>query len=172
MATTAESIPVPDITVRCARFSDSDGIWSILEPVIRAGETYALPRDLGRGAALSYWMAQKNEVFVAENGGHIVGTYFIGANQLGGGSHVANCGYITAIAASGRGMARAMCAHSLGHGRVCGYLAMQFNFVVSTNERAVRLWKSFGFETVGCVPKAFMHPIYGLVDALIMYRFL
>jgi ribosomal protein S18 acetylase RimI-like enzyme len=85
---------------------------------------------------------------------------------------VANCGYITSIASAGRGVARAMCAHSLEYAKTQGFLAMQFNFVVSTNDRAIRLWKSFGFETVGRLPKAFAHPLHGLIDALVMYRFL
>jgi ribosomal protein S18 acetylase RimI-like enzyme len=102
----------------------------------------------------------------------VLGTYFLRANQKGGGSHVANCGYITAARATGRGVARAMCAHSLDHARARGFQAMQFNFVVVTNERAVRLWQSFGFETVGRLPRVFRHPTLGLVDALVMHRVL
>jgi ribosomal protein S18 acetylase RimI-like enzyme len=88
----------------------------------------------------------------------------------GGGVHVANCGYMTAQHATGRGVARAMCVHSLDIARQRGFRAMQFNFVVSTNERAVRLWTSLGFETVGRLPAAFLHPLLGYVDALVMYR--
>jgi ribosomal protein S18 acetylase RimI-like enzyme len=99
-----------------------------------------------------------------------VGTYFLQANQQGGGSHVANCGYITVPWATGRGVARSMCAHSLERARERGFTAMQFNFVVSTNERALALWQHFGFEIVGRLPGAFQHPIKGFVDALVMYR--
>ena len=150
--------------------ADDDAIWSILEPMIRAGETYALPRDLGRGEALAYWLAPGHEVFVAEGDGAVVGTYYLHANQRGGGAHVANCGYVTAPGATGRGVARAMCAHSLDRARARGFRAMQFNFVVATNERALRLWESFGFATVGRLPEAFEHPTAGLVDALVLYR--
>ena len=150
--------------------ADADAIWAIIEPTIRAGETYTLPRDMPRAEALDYWFAPRHEVFVAELDCKILGTYFLQANQLGGGSHVANCGYITAPSATGRGVARAMCAHSLGHARLRGFRAMQFNFVVSTNERAVALWQSFGFEIVGRLPAAFHHPTAGYVDALVMYR--
>lgn len=156
--------------IRAATDSDQDAIWKILELVIRAGETYALPRDMSRDAALAYWLADDREVFVAENAGEVVGTYCMRANQPGGGSHVANCGYVTAPWAAGRGVARAMCRHSLAHARARGFRAMQFNFVISTNERAVRLWQSFGFEIVGRLPGAFEHPSQGFVDALVMYR--
>lgn len=156
--------------IRAARSGDSDAIWSILEPMIRAGETYCLPRDMDRAAALKFWFSDGHEVFVADDDGRVLGTYFLRPNQTGGGSHVANCGYVTATEASGRGVARAMCAHSLDHAKSRGFRAMQFNFVVSSNERAVRLWKSFGFEIVGRLPEAFQHPEVGYTDAYVMYR--
>jgi ribosomal protein S18 acetylase RimI-like enzyme len=150
--------------------ADADPIWAILEPTIRAGETYTLPRNIAPNEALEYWFAPKHEVFAAEDAVQIVGTYFLQANQQGGGSHVANCGYVTAPWATGRGIARAMCSHSLERARERGFKAMQFNFVVSTNERAIVLWKSFEFEIVGRLPGAFQHPTRGFVDALVMYR--
>jgi len=158
--------------VRPAQARDDDAIWGIIGPTIRAGETYALPRDMSRADALAYWKSPGHEVFVAEHDGMVLGTYYMRANQQGGGSHVANCGYMTAPQASGRGVARAMCAHSLAHARSRGFRAMQFNLVVSSNERAVALWQSFGFEIVGRLPAAFEHPRLGPVDAVVMYRML
>jgi ribosomal protein S18 acetylase RimI-like enzyme len=158
------------VTIRAAGEEDREAIWGILEPVIRAGETYTLPRGMSREDALAFWFAEGHEVFVAEDSAEIVGTYFLKANQKGGGSHVANCGYITAPSASGRGVASAMCEHSLERARARGFRAMQFNFVVSTNERAVRLWQKHGFEIVGRLPGAFLHPAAGYVDAFVMYR--
>ncbi|HEY4817584.1 MAG TPA: GNAT family N-acetyltransferase [Candidatus Acidoferrum sp.] len=150
--------------------ADADPIWAILEPTIRAGETYTLRRDMPCTEALDYWFAPQHEVFVAEHDAQILGTYFLQPNQQGGGSHVANCGYITAPWATGRGVARAMCGHSVDRARERGFSAMQFNFVVGTNQRAVALWQSFGFEIVGRLPGAFHHPTAGFVDALVMYR--
>src|SRR5271165_3723023 len=160
------------ITVRPACAADAGAIWEILEPTIRAGETYTLPRDMTRDMSLTYWQSPGHQVFVAEENGEVAGTYFLHANQKGGGSHVANCGYITSVRASGRGVARAMCQHSLDYAKTRGFLAMQFNFVVSTNHRAVALWQSFGFEIVGRLPEAFLHPTAGYVDAFVMYRHL
>jgi ribosomal protein S18 acetylase RimI-like enzyme len=159
-----------EILIRAAGAPDHDAIWAMLEPVIRAGETYALPRDMMREAALQYWLGPGRETFVAEIDGRIVGTYYLKANQAGGGSHVANCGYVTADEASGRGVARAMCLHSLDAARERGFRAMQFNLVVSTNERAIRLWQHLGFASVGRLPRAFHHPDLGDVDAFVMYR--
>jgi len=156
--------------IREATVSDADAIWKILEPVIRGGDTYTLPADMTREDALAYWNSPGHEVFVAEENGEILGTYYMRANQKGGGAHVANCGYITAPWAIGRGIARTMCQHSLEHAKTWGFRAMQFNFVVSSNERAVRLWQSLGFEIVGRLPGAFIHPTLGAVDALVMYR--
>lgn len=160
----------PDLTIRRATTADADAIWAIIGPTIRAGETYALPRDMSEAAALAYWLGDDRETFVAEAGGEILGTYYIRANQAGGGAHVCNCGYMTAAAAAGRGVARAMCAHSLEHARTTGFRAMQFNFVISTNTRAVKLWQALGFDIVGRLPGAFDHPTDGEVDALVLYQ--
>src|SRR5215469_16710055 len=107
--------------IRPATAADQDAIWHIIGPVISAGETYALPRDWSRDEALHYWCASDRAVFVAENGGAIAGTYYLQANQRGGGAHVANCGYVTAPRARGRGVARAMCGHSLDRARQRGF---------------------------------------------------
>ena len=158
------------MTIRLANCNDRDAIWQILEPMIRAGETYTLPKDMGREEALEYWFAPEKETFVWEEDGQTLGTYFLKTNQQGGGAHVANCGYVSAEAAQGRGIARAMCLHSLERAKERGFRAMQFNFVVSTNERAVKLWQGLGFEIVGRLPEAFRHPEHGFVDALVMFR--
>ena len=140
--------------------------------MIRAGETYTMPSDMSEAHALAYWMGPDREAFVAEEDGVILGTYYLRPNQLGGGAHVANCGYVTAPEETGRGVARRMCEHSLQRARDRGFRAMQFNFVVATNERAIRLWQSLGFETVGRLPLAFLHPQYGYTDALVLFRVL
>ncbi|HLH35582.1 MAG TPA: N-acetyltransferase [Alloacidobacterium sp.] len=158
------------LTVRPSSLEDADTVWKILEPTIRAGETYTLPRDFTREQALEYWYAPNHETFVAEENGEILGAYYLRANQQGGGSHVANCGYMTAPWAAGRGVAGAMCSHSLDRARDRGFRAMQFNIVISTNEVAVRLWQKFGFEIVGRLPEAFHHPKQGYVDAFVMHR--
>ncbi|WP_287083472.1 GNAT family N-acetyltransferase [Mesorhizobium sp.] len=158
------------LTIRGAAPADADAIWKILEPVLRAGETYALPPDWSRSKTLSYWFSPNHEVFVAEMNELVMGTYFLQANQLGGGAHVANCGYVTAQNSIGRGVATAMCQHSLRYATERGFRAMQFNCVVSSNERAVKLWRHLGFEIIGTIPQGFEHPILGFVDALIMHR--
>jgi len=158
------------VPIRPASNADREAIWGILEPMIRAGETYTLPRDMTKEQALEYWFSAEKEVFVWEENGEVLGTYFLKANQQGGGAHVANCGYVTAAAAQGKGIARAMCLHSLERAKERGFRAMQFSFVLSTNERAVKLWASLGFETVGRLPGAFEHPEKGFVDALVMFR--
>ena len=156
--------------IRPARPEDATAVWSIIEPIIRAGETYALDPQMSEADAIAHWLGPDKETFVAEEDGAILGTYYMTPNRAGGGAHVCNCGYMTSPAARGRGIARMMCRHSLEHARSRGYLAMQFNFVVSTNERVVRLWESLGFKTVGRLPLAFKHPTLGYVDALVMFQ--
>ena len=158
--------------IRPATDADRDAIWAALEPVMRAGETLALPRDGDRAAGFAYWWPANAAVFVAEEDGRLAGTYFLRTNQLGPGSHVVNAGYLTAPGVGGRGIARALCAHSLDEARRRGYRAMQYNFVVSTNAPAVHLWQAMGFAIVGRLPGAFAHPTLGEVDALVMHRWL
>jgi len=160
----------PSVSIRAASPEDAGALWTILEPMLRAGETYALPRDMSAADALAYWCRAEHETFVAVDGAEILGTYFLRAAQAGGGAHVANCGYVSAAHAQGRGIARLMLEHSLTRARQRGFLAMQFNFVVSTNERAIRMWRAHGFREVGRLPAAFRHPWLGLVDALVMYK--
>lgn len=156
--------------IRPALDGDASAIWRVIAPVFRAGETYPLARDVSERDALAYWFTPGHEVFVAEDGADILGSYYLRANTGGGGAHVANCGYIVAPHARRRGVARAMCQHSLARARDRGFRAMQFNFVISTNEQAVRLWQSCGFTIVGRLPRAFEHPTLGYVDALVMFR--
>ena len=156
--------------IRPALSADRPAIWRIIGPAIRAGETYALDAAMTEDEALAYWLGPDRETFVAEENGEILGTYYLRANQPGGGAHVCNCGYMTSAAATGRGVARRMAEHSLNHARERGFRAMQFNFVVSTNVRAIRLWESLGLVIVGRLPGAFRHPDHGYVDALVMYQ--
>lgn len=158
------------IAIREATATDQNAIWAMLEPVVRAGEVFALPREMTCEQGLAYWFAAGNWVFIAEDDGLVVGSYYVRANQRGGGSHVANCGYLTAEWALGRGVAGAMCAHSLEFAKSVGFRAMQFNFVASTNEAAVHLWRKHGFEVLALLPEAFEHPKLGFVDALVMWR--
>ncbi len=157
-------------SIRPATEADDAALWAMLAPVFRAGDTYAVPADISRDDALAYWRAPAHRVFVAEAGGAPLGTYYLKTNQQGGGDHVCNAAFVTAPAAAGRGVARAMLAHALDTARAAGYRAMQFNFVVATNARAVATWERAGFETVGRLPGAFRHPTEGVVDALVMYR--
>ena len=158
------------MNIRPATPADDDVIWRILEPTFRAGETYMIERDIPRDAALAYWKSPSHAVFVAENNGNVLGTYYLRPNQRGPGAHVCNCGYITAPDAYGKGMARAMCAHSLDEARRRGFKAMQFNAVIASNERAVKLWRELGFAIVGTLPGVFAHPSRGLTDAYVMHR--
>jgi len=158
------------MTIRAAVDADNDAVWTMLEPVIRAGDVYALPIEMNREEAIAYWIAPRNWVFVAELDGEVAGSYYLRANQRGGGAHVCNCGYLTDLRRRGRGLARAMCEHSLEFGRAEGFRAMQFNFVVSSNAAAVHLWRQCGFREVGRLPGAFLHPKLGYVDALAMWR--
>ncbi|WOX06498.1 GNAT family N-acetyltransferase [Microbulbifer pacificus] len=161
-----------DLQIRPASADDFAAIWPIFHEVVSAGETYAYDRNTDREQAFRLWMEAPRETFVCEADGEILGTYYLKTNQAGPGAHVGNCGYMVSSAARGRGVASAMCEHSQQQAKALGYKAMQFNFVASSNEGAVRLWQKLGFDIVGRLPRAFDHPARGLVDALVMYKWL
>lgn len=158
------------MNIREAEIEDFDQIWPIFHEIVKVGETYAYPQETTRDQALKIWLDTPRKTYVFEADGQVLGTYYLKTNQAGPGDHVCNCGYMVSSAARGRGLATTMCEHSQKVAKDLGYKAMQFNFVASSNEGAVRLWDKLGFETVGRLPKAFNHPTKGYVDALVMYK--
>ena len=168
------------INIREATDADLDAIWEIFREVIAAGETYPLDPNTSRDDALAYWFQRYAHVYVAEldrlkrsgfkDAPEIVGSYTLHANQSGGGGHVANAGFIVAASGRGQGIGRAMGEHCLKEARRLGFRAIQFNFVISTNESAVKLWQDLGMKIVGTLPGAFQHPQKGYVDVHVMYQ--
>ena len=158
--------------IRAYAEGDADGLWAALEPVLRAGETYAIAPDISRKAALAFWCGTAHEVYVAVDEGVLLGSFFLRANTGGHGDHVVNAAFVTQPAAQGKGVARRMLDHALERSRARGFRAMQFNFVVASNQRAISIWQDYGFDIVGRLPQAFRHPTLGLTDALVMHRFL
>lgn len=163
---------MPVLVIRPATTKDSDGIWEIFHLVVQTGDTYAFAPDTSRADALAYWLSPQVQTFVAMQNDQVVGTYILRPNQPGLGRHVANASYMVHPAIQGQGIGRAMGEHSLEAARQAGYLAMQFNLVVSTNQAAVALWQKLGFRIVGTLPRAFRHQQLGYVDAHVMYQWL
>jgi ribosomal protein S18 acetylase RimI-like enzyme len=157
-------------TIRRFETADWPAVWSMLQPTFAAGDTYAYPPSISETEARRLWIDAPAVTCVALVDGAIAGTYFVKANQPGQGAHVCNCGYVTAAAARGHGIASAMCEHSQREALALGFRAMQYNLVVATNTGAIRLWQRHGFAIVGTLPRAFHHQRLGYVDALVMYK--
>ena len=156
--------------IRKATEPDKPGVWKIIQAVIALGDTYVFAPDSPQDEMLAYWFSPEKHVYVAEDDGEILGTYWIKANQPGLGSHVGNGAYMVSPDAKGKGIGRMMAEHSIEEARRIGFSSIQFNFVVKSNEVAVRLWKSVGFEVIGEIPDAFNHTENGMTNAYIMYR--
>jgi L-amino acid N-acyltransferase YncA len=158
------------MTIREATINDQEGVWEIFEQVIKTGDTYAFSPDTRKQDFPELWFAPGMKVYVAEENGKILGTYFIKPNQPALGSHIANCGYMVHPESRGRGLGKQLFDHSWIAAKELGYKGMQFNLVVSTNTIAVQLWLKQGFKIIGTVPKGFNHRKLGYVDAYIMFR--
>ena len=158
--------------IRAANDDDRDAIWEIFRATVAPGEVFVYDPNTPREEAEAYWFAKGTRTYVAEGDGKVVGSYILRANRPGLGNHVANAGFMVAPEARRGGVGRAMGEHALEEARRLGYRAMQFNFVISTNESAVHLWQQLGFRIVGTLPGAFRHARKGLVDAYVMFRLL
>jgi ribosomal protein S18 acetylase RimI-like enzyme len=158
------------VSIREAGPDDADTVWDILRPAVEAGDTFCADPTGGRDGALAYFWPATARVWIARQGAEALGCSYLRPNQTGNGAHVCNAGYCTRPAARGHGVARALLDHSLEVARAEGYRAMQFNFVVETNTRAIDTWVRAGFDIVGRLPGAFNHPERGYVDALVMYK--
>lgn len=157
--------------IREARDGDWAQIWPFLRDVVAAGETYCWPRDTTEADARQWWMGKPGgRVFVADDGGRVLGTAEVHPNQPAAGGHVANAGFMVASGAAGRGIGRALAVHVLEQAANAGFRAMQFNAVVETNHNAVSLWKSLGFTVLTTVPGSFRHPVHGFVGLHVMHR--
>ncbi|WP_295667588.1 GNAT family N-acetyltransferase [uncultured Mucilaginibacter sp.] len=158
------------MNIREATEKDIKAIWGIFKIVVQSGDTFAFAPDTNFAEMQKIWFAPGMNTFVAEENGKITGSYFIKPNQPGLGSHIANCGYIVDPVERGKGIASQMCAHSMEIAKMLGYKGMQYNLVVSTNVKAVKLWEKCGFKIIGTIPGGFNHHEFGYVDAFIMFH--
>ncbi len=155
------------------RFHETDWpeVYGILRATFQAGDTYAFSPGSTEAEIHKVWVDVPSATYVAcAPDGQVLGAYFMKPNQPGLGAHVCNCGYVVAPAAQGQGIASERCIHSQAEAISMGFRAMQFNLVVSTNQRAVRLWRKLGFSVVGTLPRSFRHLHLGYVDALVMFK--
>lgn len=157
------------ITIREAVEADKPQIWEIIKSVIAGGDTYIFYPDSGKEKMIAYWYGEEKKIYVALLENKIVGTFYLKPNQPDLG-RTSPTQVLVAPEAKGRGVGRTMAEFSLEEAKRLGYQAMQFNFVVKTNEIAVKLWQSLGFEIIGEIPEAFRHEQNGLTNAFVMHR--
>lgn len=151
---------------------DADKIWEIIHEVISLGDTWVFDPNSSKEKMLDYWFSEDKFSFVYEVDDSIAGIFFFKANQPDLGSHVANAGYMVKKEFRGQGIAEKMCRFSLEEAKKEGFLAMQFNLVLSTNKGAIKVWEKCGFQIIGTSPKAFRSINGEFIDTHIMYQWL
>ncbi len=159
-------------TIRDARSEDWAAIWPFFGPIVEAGDTFSYPLGMSSARARELWMlhAPSRTVVAVEQDGQVVGTANMHPNWSGPAAHIASGNFMVDPAHAGRGIGRELLEETLAWARREGYRAMLFNAVAETNERAVRLYRSAGFEILSTVPEGFNHPADGFVGLHAMYR--
>jgi GNAT superfamily N-acetyltransferase len=161
---------ITPLSCRLATPEDEVALWELLEPVFRLGGTYVFATDTPKEVLMAYWMGRDKTTFLIEREGLLLGTFYLKANQEGFGDHICNAGFVVDQKAEGQGVGTWMGLRALEEAKDRGFLAMQFNFVIQTNQRALGLWASLGFNVIGEIPDAYRHPQLGMVSAFILYR--
>lgn len=159
-----------ELEIRPQATADEDAVWSVLEAVVRSGESFVDEIDSGRDETLAAWRVPDGGNFVAALDGEVVAAFYVKANSTGLAGHVANASFAVGAAARGRGVGRAIGEFALAEAKRRGFRAMQFNAVVATNEAAISLWRELGFAEVGRIPGAFRLHGDAYVDTLVMHR--
>jgi L-amino acid N-acyltransferase YncA len=158
--------------IRDATEADWPEIWPFLHAIVAAGDTFSYDPAMDEATARDMWMVGppgRSTVAVAPDG-HVLGTANMYANRPGPGAHVASGNVMVAAEHQGRGVGRVLLADLLEWAREEGFRGVQFNAVAASNVRAVGLYKSLGFATIGTVPEGFLHPTEGFVGLHVMYR--
>lgn len=160
------------LAVRRAEADDLDAMWALFQPLLAGGDAFPFGTGFEKSTFQLHWFSSHPAYVACGPGGKILGMYKMGANYPDHGAHVASATYAVAVDAQGQGIGRALVEHSLARARSEGFLAMQFNYVVSTNAPAMALYRKLGFSIAGTLPQAFRHRERGLVDAYVLHRFL
>ena len=179
--------------IRKATKEDFTQMLHIFRDVIEGGDTYDFDETTSDQDAFNYWFGsgvtsfvmveEQNESQTAEEpidkriapANHeprdkILGFYKIIQNHRGRGNHVANASFMVSRETRGMGIGRKMGEDCIRVAKEMGFRAIQFNFVISTNEPAMHLWKSLGFRELCRLPLAFNHKTLGYVDAVIFFK--
>jgi len=158
------------IEIRQQHSEDWDSLWLIFQDIIKEGTSYAYDAITTREQFVESWMGRGGEQWVACNDGQLLGAYTLRENQPGRGSHIATASYIVAASARGQRVGTQLGEHSIQRATELRYTGIQFNFVVSTNTAAVKLWLRLGFAIVGTLPSAFRHSRLENVDCYVMFK--
>jgi ribosomal protein S18 acetylase RimI-like enzyme len=161
---------VDKLIIRPASSDDLEDIWRMWKDIMDQKVYFAFDDQTTKEDIIKSWINLNNHCFVAEKVNSIVGAYILKPNQPGYGKHIANASYLVDTTFRGGGIGHQLCVHSIESAKKIGFRGMQFNFVVSTNTMAIRIWERYGFEIIGTIPGGFYHVEKGYVDVYIFFK--
>lgn len=141
------------------------GLWNkIVETGEAFPQVYEMTLEEGRA-----FFAEQTLATVAVVDDKLFGLYILHPNGVGRCAHVANASYAVAAKSRGLGLGRALVLDSIEQAKKKGFAGLQFNAVVASNEAAIHLYESLGFDLVGTIPGGFINGTGDYEDIRIYY---
>ena len=146
------------MTIRIREYKKEDvneavNIWN---QVVEDGEAFPQMELLTEKTGDEFFRGQSfTGIAYDEDTGEIAGLYILHPNNIGRCGHIANASYAVSSAQRGKHIGEALVRDSLHAARELGFRILQFNAVVASNERALRLYRMLGFHQLGTIPDGF-----------------
>ncbi len=149
---------------------DEEALFAIFKEVVDAGCQFPYESSSMQEFRTQFF-GPTSQVYVCRSAeGQIIGGFYLKSNYSGRSEHIANAAYMIKSTHRGLGIGTLLVKSSLRIASALGFLAMQFNMVLSQNAGAIKLYERLGFEIVGTIPNAIRNADGSFQDGYTMYR--
>lgn len=150
--------------------NDEDELFAIFKEVVDTGCQFPYESS-SKDEFHAQFFAPTSQVYVCRSSqGHVIGGFYLRPNYSGRSGHIANAAYMIKSTHRGLGIGTLLIKASLQIAKSLGFLAMQFNMVLSQNTNAIKLYEKLGFEIIGTIPNAIRNSDKSFQDGHTMYR--
>jgi L-amino acid N-acyltransferase YncA len=158
----------PSYTIRKYIPSDVETMREIWNGIIVEGNAFPQEELLTKEEAETFF-AEQSYTGVAVEGDHVLGLYILHPNNVGRCGHIANASYAVRPGERGRYVGESLVLDSIRIAASLSFHILQFNAVVASNDRAIKLYQKLGFEPLGRILGGFRLPGDVYQDILLYY---